>query len=349
MEITPKPEWSELVTFVPNKNVPLYNWFHYKEGFSRQIVFELLDEFNIKKGIVLDPFCGVGTTLLACKERGLDSIGFDVSPIALLASSVKTAYYDKDALKDAAKKLLKKKFSKTTADVPKIMKIGFSRHVLEDVLFFRDEILRIDDEKIRDFFLLALTRAAINVSWTWKDGSVIKIRKRDVAPLRLMLRRSVYRMIKDVDKLELPVCETRVECADARRMPLTDECVDAIITSPPYLNNIDYTKVYAIENFIAGSQQETQLRSCIDDEKYFSDMTLVIKEMFRVCKNGAKCAIIIGNAPMHEVDLMLTEISSEEGFAVEKIYNAKQRYELENRTIKKGLLRESVLMLKKAE
>ena len=51
-----KPEWHELVTFMPNKKTPIYNWFYYKEGFSKEFVDILLDRFGIKSGqTVLDP------------------------------------------------------------------------------------------------------------------------------------------------------------------------------------------------------------------------------------------------------------------------------------------------------
>jgi hypothetical protein len=50
MQFTKKLELGELATFVPNKILPVYNWLYYKEGFSRDFVFTMLKEFNIKKG-----------------------------------------------------------------------------------------------------------------------------------------------------------------------------------------------------------------------------------------------------------------------------------------------------------
>ena len=92
-KIENKFEWGELATFVPNKPLPIYNWFYYKEGFSRELVLRLLEKFKAK-GTVLDPFCGVGTTNLACREKGIDSVGFELSPLALFAAKAKTSDYD---------------------------------------------------------------------------------------------------------------------------------------------------------------------------------------------------------------------------------------------------------------
>jgi len=79
-----RPDYRLLVTYVPNKKLPVYNWFKYKEGFSRQLVYNILREWKIdKKEIILDPFAGCGTTLLACKEFGYRAAGLDILPIVI--------------------------------------------------------------------------------------------------------------------------------------------------------------------------------------------------------------------------------------------------------------------------
>src|ERR1700690_3890488 len=71
-------DWRQLVTYVPNKKLPLYNWFKFKEGFSRDLVVRLFKEFAVRKGeTIFDPFAGCGTTLLAGKEFGINGVGID--------------------------------------------------------------------------------------------------------------------------------------------------------------------------------------------------------------------------------------------------------------------------------
>lgn len=54
-----KLDYRRLVTNVPNKKLPVYNWFKYKEGFSRQLVVNLLKYWGVPPGdIILDPFAG---------------------------------------------------------------------------------------------------------------------------------------------------------------------------------------------------------------------------------------------------------------------------------------------------
>src|SRR3989344_4676176 len=97
-------ELAEWVSFVPNKTKPIHNWLYYKEGFSEEFVHWALREFELQAP-VLDPFCGVGTTLLACKKKGVPSIGTDVSPLAVLASQAKTRAYDWKELQNEFEKL----------------------------------------------------------------------------------------------------------------------------------------------------------------------------------------------------------------------------------------------------
>ncbi|MBM3304048.1 MAG: hypothetical protein FJY76_03045, partial [Candidatus Aenigmarchaeota archaeon] len=164
---------SQLATFVPNKNLPIYNWFYYKEGFSRDLVMMLLDrhakvDTNLPSGrsksecqsslSVLDPFCGVGTTNLACKERGIDSYGFDVSPLAVLASRAKTHDYDAEELKQAVRRLQKSRFQRQDIkSLPANVRQYFNPHTLEDVLFFRQELQNFEGKcKVLDFLKLGL-------------------------------------------------------------------------------------------------------------------------------------------------------------------------------------------------
>jgi DNA modification methylase len=352
--------------------MPIYNWFYYKEGFAAELVTKLADMLKIKKdSLVLDPFCGSGTTLLACKHLGLPAIGYDVLPISVFASYVKTRDYDIDKLETDSQWLLNQKFEKPKREEgPPIMFRAFSKYALDDIFFFKRKIIELPSEESKCFFLLALARAAIAVSYAWKDGAVIKIKKKHSPPLRFMLKRTIKRMISDLRKQESGSATIEVKQCDARKMNMQDDVVDVIITSPPYLNNIDYTKVYAIENFIISGLhigKHPAVRSYIGlkaeyDElididlplqakTYFTDMNTVIEEMFRVCKKSAKVAMVVGNGFVEgqiiDSDLLLAWMAEQCGFTVQKILVLNKRFALVNRTEKKGVLRESLIILEK--
>ncbi len=358
-KLSEKLEWKYMPTFVPNKHLPVYNWLYYKEGYSRELVMYLLDHFAVAGGdTVLDPFCGSGTTLLACKEQHVASIGFDVLPVAVFASRVKTRNYNKSVLKRAIDAVMKKKFKKTDKPFPALMQRAFSKYGREDIAFFQDALEAVEDAKTKDFLSLALANAAVKASMTMKDGAVIKIVKKHVPPLRYAFKRIAYRMLREA-MISGP--EARVEAVDARELPLDNESIDAVITSPPYLNNIDYTRAYALENFFVPSTKGTFIghKNERDDTRalpqsadaYFHDMQCVISELCRVMKPGGKASIVVGNAYypglVVESDRRLAEIAETCGLALDHVIVLNKRYALSSRTHQKGLLRESLILLTK--
>ncbi len=345
-------------TFIPNKKLPIYNWFYYKEGFSRNLVISILKNLKLNKGAtILDPFCGSGTTLLAAKELGMNSIGFDVMPISVLASKVKTENYDIEKLREYKQEIFSHKFQKPKK-VPKKIKKWFSIYTIEDIIFFREIVNSIEDEKARNFFTLALITSAIRCSYIYKDGSVLKIRKRKVPPFRFFFKRTSKKMINDLKKFPKTNAIAKVDFGDARNLNVKDESISAIITSPPYLNKIEYKNVYRIENELFFSESpKPPLRSFFglnsdDIEKsYFKDIEKSLKEMHRVLKEGSKAYIIIGDALVNKrvVDVLeeVSELSKKYNFEVEKIIVGNRRIATTPQREKVGTLREGMIVIRK--
>ncbi|MEM2910597.1 MAG: hypothetical protein QXO01_06010 [Nitrososphaerota archaeon] len=320
---------------------------------------------------MLDPFLGSGTTVLACMEVGVNSCGVDSSPLAVFVSQVKTARYDTESLERIATSLFLTPFSKPSLDaLDPLVKKAFSRPVLEDVVFFRDRIAEIEEENAKGFFMLALMRAAMEVSYAYKDGSVIRIVKKPTPPFRKFFRRVVKGMIKDVKSIELEDCESKVMLGDARMLQLPDEMFDAVITSPPYLNKIEYTKVYRIEYalFLPGVKVDAvrsylglnpkniedpfpELNLPIVARAYLSDMRKALLEMFRVLKPGGKVALVVagGVFPDRVVDsdVLIAKLAEDIGFKVNKLLAVNRRVATMKRVIKIGEARESIVFMEK--
>lgn len=370
MRITEKLEWGKLATFVPNKRLPVYNWFYFKEGFARDLVMLLLDKYARDRSMsVLDPFCGSGSTNLACRERGLDSYGFDVLPLAVLASRAKTNNYDLGELKPAVKELSKSRFrGQDIKMIPKNIRRFFNPHTLEDVLFFRDLVEQYKGE-VRDFLKLGLVTSATRCSWMYKDGAVLKMRKKPVPQFRKFYMRTLRKMLKDLQKVEFKQCQTFVDEGDARNLRIDSEFIDLVITSPPYLNKIEYTRIYRVEEFLFFREKARPgLRSYmgLDAEAkpafpgldlpapanaYFTDMKKVLSELKRVCKPGAVLAFVIGDGCFPEgvvhCDELLPKLAEEQGFSTEGVYILNRRTCTRERVIKVGKMEESLIIFKK--
>jgi len=362
-----------LVTFVPNKRVPIHNWFYFKEGFSKDFVLLMLKELGVRKNErVLDPFCGVGTTMLAAKEVGTNSLGVDASPLFVFVSRVKIEDYDPSELREAASSVFSRRFSRLSLNVSPLVKRAFPRHVLEDVLFFKDVIAGIEDERVRNFFTLALMSSAIKASYIMKEGAVIKFRKRPIPPFRRFFRRRVKRMIDDVEKTKFEKCEAWAVLGDARNLRfLADESFDAVITSPPYLNIIDYAKVYEVEYdlFFRHARVDpirsyigfnvSSVRDVVPDvdvpplgKAYFYDISLCLGEIHKVLRGGGRAAIVMGEGVFPDrivpADVIAAGLAERTGLECERILVVNRRVVTDERRVKIGVARESILFLRKA-
>jgi len=333
----------------------------------------MLREFGAGPGWrILDPFVGSGTTLLACKELGIDGVGVDVAPLAVFVTQVKIADYDIDELRETARWLLSQPFERPDLSaVSGFVKQFFLKPSLEDIIFFRERIREIEDPVVRNFFTLALMNAAMKASLAYKDGAVLRVVEKPVPPFRKFFRRVVKKMIRDLSRISFKPCNLTVFLGDARRMGfLEDESFDALITSPPYLNKIEYTKVYRIEYELffgevkidpVRSYLGLNPRSVVDPfpelnlpevaKAYFHDMKLCLEEMYRVLKPGARAAIVVAGGVFPdrivESDSLIMELAEMVGFEGERMIAVNKRVATKKRVIKIGEARESILIIRK--
>ncbi len=260
------------VSYVGNKNVPIHNWFPYKEGFASSLVAHILKEsFEGRKVTLYDPFCGVGTTPVAGKYLGHPSYGSDLLPLAVFVSRVKLRTrreYNVSYLRRRIDQLKRKEVGDARGAFPDIEIIpkAFTPKIANDLLFIKEYILREEDEFTREFLLLGLISIAETVSHTIKDGLCIRLlRKRGIPSVRLALCSKLEKMYSDLINAKGPdSChDGEIEYADVRSLPYREPFADLIITSPPYLNRYDYVRTYSIElalNFVNSFDELRELR-----------------------------------------------------------------------------------------
>jgi len=75
--------------FASNKALPVHRWVPWIAGFSSHFVRDILTRYLPGAGVVLDPFAGVGTTLVEGIIAGHDVVGFEINPYAAFACKVK--------------------------------------------------------------------------------------------------------------------------------------------------------------------------------------------------------------------------------------------------------------------
>ncbi len=318
---------SDLIS--PHRDIqkPIYNWHSFKHSYSKALVDSLVKEFELKKGAwVMDPFCGGGTTLLACKELGINSKGFDILPFSVFLSNVKTREYNLKKLSAEKKKF--NRIKKISMSIPSLTNIpiakkAFSVNVRNELIQIKQRIEEINDSKVRDFYNLGMLSILESVSNTSKSGGFLRIVKQRVraGKVKEVFTNRIESMISDVQKFNETMkwkgVDVSASHSDAREIN-TEKKYNAIITSPPYPNRHDYTRIYSLEmlfDFVKSNDDlkkiryET-LRSHVEARKKYESINYVKPALLRkligkVKKNGTNNRMVIGMLEGYFEDMYL--------------------------------------------
>lgn len=318
---------SNLISPRKDINRPVYNWHSFKHSYSKELVDNLIKEFRIKKGAwVMDSFCGGGTTLLACKEAGINSAGFDILPFSVFLSNVKTRYYQPEILIREKKKFTLNK--KISLSIPALTNIpiaqkAFTSDIRTELVRIKQRVAEIDDENIRDFYNLGLLSILESVSNTSKSGGFLRLIDRQVKSDTVfnLFNSRIDSMISDVGQfnnlLKWKNVSVSAKNADARDLNIKRK-YNAIITSPPYPNRHDYSRIYSLEmlfDFVSNNEDlkkiryET-LRSHVEARKKYETNDYVksnrlIRLIEKVKKNGVNNPQVIGMLEGYFEDMYL--------------------------------------------
>jgi len=265
------------------EDLPVHEWYQFVLCYPPHLVRHYADELCLSEGDrVLDPFCGTGTTLVECKKLGLPSVGIEANPVVAFAADVKTDWdVDPDSLEEyandvaaAARKELKSQGIEDepllklpikdappykTLDKEKqrlLIKDSISQRPLHKVLTLLEHMDRHPDERCRRYGRLALAKELVSSIGNLRFGPEVGVGKiKDDAPVVAAWRHAVASMAQDLRTVRhLDRAQAVVHEGDAREpgKHIEDCSVDAIITSPPYPNEKDYTRTTRLESVLLG-------------------------------------------------------------------------------------------------
>lgn len=248
--------WQSWVTPKPLKEKPIHRWYIFPHSFTSELVYTLIDEWGLKSSDrILDPFVGAGTTLLAAKEKGIPATGYDLSPLAVSASRAKVANYNLRRLEDIWKTLQRTlnpaRWNGASRAYPALVEKALPGQLLGAFDAVANNIHQLNCSSVeRSFFRLAVlnilpeySHAVATGGWlSWVD------KRKSARSIPAALTNRVELMLGDLRTLKTSRrADWRAEAADARQLPDPDSTYSAVITSPPYPNRHDYTRVFGVE------------------------------------------------------------------------------------------------------
>lgn len=254
--IEDREDWRWWVTPKPLEGKPIHRWYVFPHSFTSELVHALIEDWGLTPDDhILDPFAGAGTTLLAAKEKGIPATGYDLSPLAVLTTQVKVANHRAARLKELWSRLHRRidpaRWNGAARDYPDLVREALPGKLLGAFDALDRATAGLEATKIeRDFFRLALlstipeySRAVATGGWLkWVD------RRRSSSNLLAAFSKHVDVMLDDLEASQLPrMSSWRAGQADARSLPDEGGTYTAVITSPPYPNRHDYTRVFGVE------------------------------------------------------------------------------------------------------
>jgi hypothetical protein len=252
-----------------NRREPLHRWVPWIAGFSGAFVAEVLDHANCldpRSATVLDPFAGVGTTLVEGLKRGYNVVGFEINPYAALACEVKLAslHCKLKPLGDAISQLadLADASSKgrvhAKSKVPSSFKSRtpfFSPTVEHDVLLLQDFIAEQKSNFLKKTMKIALGAIMVSFSNYSYEPS---LSTRSAVGKKPVISADVFGVFRDkLLEIQADIRHFRRHMKRFTYRPeakiyqhsylndaslLAPHSIDVLVTSPPYLNNYHYIR-----------------------------------------------------------------------------------------------------------
>jgi DNA modification methylase len=326
---------------------------------------------------VLDPMMGSGTCVVESIALGREGIGFDIDPLAVLLSKVKTKALNPETVqlhatqiveqaehalnngsRNSIKKNLNSRFSEKTRE---FIDYWFSPQSQMELTALIREIENIREPEIREFFLLAFSAiiitksGGVSLAWDLAHTRPHKLNQGIPKSYRSAILDFRKRLAKNIASLRDMArgTESSVNFGNAEALPLPNNSIDLLFTSPPYASNaIDYMRAhkfslvwmgkpvdelsvlrskyiggenvtnFAFENLPAETRKTIEIIHAVDSKKslvlhrYYSEMQRVLLEAFRVLKPGKAALFVVGTSNMRGIDSQTQNCIGEIGSAV---------------------------------
>lgn len=267
------------------------NMFAWRGQFSPELIENLLKAYCPEGATLLDPFCGSGTVLFEAGQYGIEAVGIELNPAAyILSRTYELINLEKSEINEVADSLvveMGKIFDEPVTMNQKNREV-IDRDDFEKEIFELKNSLGKESAVLLDTFVILLD-----------------IHNKEITTENIYS--TLYKLIKTVKRF--PHSEKRIKAllGDSRNIPLDDNTVDFVITSPPYINVFNYHQHYRRSAELLGWELLKIARSEIGSNRanrgnrfltviqYCLDIASTLKELHRVTNHDSKMIFVVGH------------------------------------------------------
>tara|TARA_R110002110_G_scaffold51005_5_gene150278 strand:+ start:2924 stop:4084 length:1161 start_codon:yes stop_codon:yes gene_type:complete len=226
------------------------------------IAMELLQS-SAKPIRVLDPMMGSGTVIAMARANGHRAFGIDIDPLAVLISQTWTSSCDIQTVQSTARDILKRAqiYAQSLAakdayppgadkETKQFIRYWFDLEARRELTSLAYQISKVQDEAIRTPLWCGFSRLII----TKKSGASLAMDLSHSRPHKVFSKapnKPFSKFLASIEKVTSSCIDKRarlkgpaasVTLGDARKLKLSNNSIDLVLTSPPYLNAIDYIR-----------------------------------------------------------------------------------------------------------
>lgn len=275
------------------------NLFAWRGQFSPQLIETILSFYCPSNSVILDPFVGSGTVLLEASYLSLEAYGFEINPAAYIMS------HTYEFINDFQKKEVLKNL----------------RNIIDQEFPLR--IFEVSDQVENLVDKLQNTRNMLpDRSKVLFDALVIILDVCNNKITQEFIQKKFSHLSNIITKLPYSQKPIRVGLSDARSLPLKNNQIDFVVTSPPYINVFNYHQNYRqsaeilgwdllkIAKSEIGSNRANRSNRFYTVVQYCLDMGDILKELARVSKQQARIVLIVGQesnvlgVPFYNADIL---------------------------------------------
>ena len=263
----------------------VHDWYRFVLSYPPHLVREYVDRFRLASGAtVLDPFCGTGTTLVEALKLGLNAAGVEANPMAYLATRAKVDWRPQpEKLQSASERIASSVLDVLESDaVPDssgplfdghqpvvrllsldpeaerlLLRDSISPRPAHKALRLKQALWKSTDQSLLSHQCIALAKTLVFSSSNLRFGPEVGVGrpKEDAAVVAPWLE-NIRTIADDLRVVQTAprFVKTILRLSDARDLEyqFDRESIDAVITSPPYPNEKDYTRTTRLESVFLG-------------------------------------------------------------------------------------------------